>query len=136
MIRSGPDILVDEPTEGRLRGVARSSSIVSGEALWFESADVHLRARPEAFASSSLVPALHLGSRLIFGAPLDPGWLQNCERLLAILHEWWGYPQLLPEAPPSRYALAEAGTRTALLFSGGVDSFYTLLRCPDGSMTW
>jgi hypothetical protein len=127
---SGSNILVDELTETSAHEKSRVCSVVARERLWFESSDVQLQARPEAYASALLIPALHLGSRLVLQAPLDSHWRQNCTSLLAVLHEWWDYPQLLPEAPPGDRNLT-AGTKTALLFSGGVDSFYTLLRCPE-----
>jgi hypothetical protein len=131
MIRTGSDILVDELTESRVQGKSRISSIVLGEELWFESSDVQLQTRPEVYASALLIPTLHVGSRLVLKTPLDSLWRQNCGRLLAVLQEWWGYPQLPPDTPPNEHVTTAAGTRTALCFSGGIDSFYTLLRYPE-----
>jgi hypothetical protein len=131
MIGSGSDILVDELTEARVQGKSRVCSVVAREPLWFESSEIQLQASAEAYACALLIPALHLGSRLALKAPLDSRWLRNCADLLMVLQEWWGYPRLLPDAPPGGHEQATAGTKTALLFSGGVDSFYTLLNCPE-----
>ena len=131
MIGSASNILVEQPTESRVQGKTRVSSVVCREPLWFESSDVQLRPSPEAYASALLIPALHVGSRLVLKESLDPLWLQNCARLLAVLQEWWGYPQMVPETPLEGRVPSAAGTQTALCFSGGIDSFYTLLRCPE-----
>jgi hypothetical protein len=131
MNATGSNILVNELTETSVQEKSRVCSVVAGERLWFESSDVQLQARPEAYASALLIPALHLGSQLVLQAPHDSHWRQNCTRLLAVLQEWWDYPQLLPDAKPGGREQVSVGTKTALLFSGGVDSFYTLLRCPE-----
>src|SRR5262249_25540970 len=42
-------------------------------------------------------------------------------------NQWWGYPEIIPE-PFHNPRQAPRATQTALCFSGGVDSFHTLLR--------
>ena len=137
----------------------RVTAEVDGLPVWFESGDVALEAAPEAVASAFLLPALHFGDRLTLDQALDPVWSANAGRLVAIFHDWWRYPRLVPEAPtasleadgaapssagqsrpansePGAARPAEAASRgaVALFFSGGVDSFYSLLhggRRPD-----
>jgi hypothetical protein len=109
-------------------GLHRVAAEAAGAALWFESADAPLCASPEAYGSAMLVAALHAGSQLELGQAACREWLSNIERLLPILQEWWGYPALVPLAPCLDKAAAAPGAQTALCFSGGVDSFYSLLR--------
>jgi len=107
--------------------VSRVEVDVDGRTLWYESTDVLLRPAPEGFGSALLPPTLHRGRRLRIDGPVDATWLGNVERLLPIYHRWWGYPEKAPvaetvvEEEPSRTAT------TAICFTGGVDSFHTLL---------
>ena len=144
--------------EGEVR---RVTAEVDGEPAWIESADCDLLPAPEAFASAFLLPALHRGAPLEVAGPLDPAWLANVEQLMWIWQDWWEYPVLLPRAPgapepapagrrvngedalagrgptaPAPSAAPGSGPAVrpgvALFFSGGVDSFYSLLRCGAG----
>ena len=108
---------------------------VGGEPLWFESPDIALRPSSEAFGCALLVAALHDGRSLTIEGEVSATWLSNTARLLDVFQEWWGYPRLKPLVAPARAAPARAVAGegpatelTALCFSGGVDSFYSLLR--------
>jgi hypothetical protein len=108
---------------------------VDGTSVWFESADLPLRASAECFASAFLVPALARGARLVSQAPLDPEWLAGAARLADVFHGWWKYPRLVPvgapvEPPPPHAPEADSRAR-GLFFSAGVDSFHALLRCGE-----
>ncbi len=107
----------------------RVTACVDGTPVWFESRDLALSAAPEAFASAFLIPALHRGARLRLADALDAGWTANMDRLLPVLGEWWRYPALAPAAPAPATAPRAAPARdgSALFFSGGLDSFYSLL---------
>jgi hypothetical protein len=112
----------------------RVSADVDGEPLWFESKDLQLSPAPEAYASAMLIPALDRGEALMIDDALNETWLSNVRQLLPIFQEWWGFPEFEPQ-PDRVRSDEEAGPgeeartgRTALCFSGGVDSFYTLLR--------
>jgi hypothetical protein len=104
---------------------------VNGTRISFRSADVALRPSAEAFASALWLPALHADRDLEIDAPLDPSFVDNLNAFAAVAHEWWGYqPRRIRSAgrrtlepPPTVHA-------TALCFTGGVDSFYSLLRTP------
>lgn len=109
----------------------RVAADVDGAVMWFESADLPLAAAPEAFGSAALIPALHHGRRLRIADPVDAEWLANLGRMMPLLHRWWRYPALLPEAVPRANASPpDARDRgpIALFFSGGVDSFHRLLK--------
>jgi hypothetical protein len=102
------------------------------ERIWFEV--------PEALAADTspagdpwlvcLLPvAVSLGVPLVLALPVDDRLLSNSARLMDLWHTW--YPQLKP-IPVEASSLDEPhpprGHRTGLLFSGGVDSFFTLLQ--------
>lgn len=123
------EIVIAPPVATRTDGAWRVTADVDGTPVWFECAEVTLAASPEAIASAFLLPSLAHRRRLSSAAPLDPVWLANSRQLVAVFHRWWRYPGLAPSAvaasaPPP----AVAGPRErASFFSGGVDSFHTLL---------
>jgi hypothetical protein len=103
--------------------------------IWFESSDVTLRASVEAFTSAFLVPAAALERPLVVTAPVAADFAAGLPRILDIVGGWWDYSRASPSleiaaapqrAEPDRPPAAKPGG-TALCFSGGVDSFYTLL---------
>lgn len=113
-------------------GIYRASTHVLGEPLWFESSDHSLAPRPEAFGSALLLAAAAQKRRLMFASPADSQWLDNVRVILARAAKWWKYPNPIPvpaEAnPPPQAGGADTAAPAILCFSGGVDSFYTLLR--------
>ncbi len=111
-------------------GVCRISAEVDGEQIWFETADVELARSAEAFASVLLIPSLDQGEVLFLSDPLSPLWRSNVRQSMATFNKWWDYPQLVPvsDAVTEPALKISRSTRTALCFTGGVDSFYTLLR--------
>jgi hypothetical protein len=124
---SHPDIKVSNVRASSGYVSHRVTADVDGVPLWYESDEVELSPAPEAFGAALLLPALHRGRRLSFDAPVCPAWLSNVGRLMKVWRGWWGYPELPPRAEARADARARGG-ETALCFSGGVDSFYTLLR--------
>jgi hypothetical protein len=128
MDASGQPIEINELTKRQRRGVCRVSAVVADYPVWFESADADLSPSWEAFASAFLVPALHLRRPIKIAGPVDGCWRENIESICQRMHEWWGCSSTaqitskgLAELPPPK---AEIGQ----FFSGGVDSFYSLLR--------
>lgn len=97
----------------------------------FVSDDVELDPAPEAFASAFLAAADHRGRVVDVADPLDAGFLEGMARRSAIHRRWW-------ELPPGAALRATARApepkkrhpHRALLFSGGVDSFFSLLCGP------
>jgi hypothetical protein len=131
--------------------VHRVSADIGGERIWFSTRDVELAPAPEALGCAALIPAAAAGRRLRIEAPLDPLWRANAAAVLDLIRVWWGYrgepPAPDPGAASGVAPLARAGVpavgvsrdapdaasaagtrRTALFFSGGVDSFHVLLR--------
>ena len=109
-------------------GAHRVRALVDGEPLWFESADVALHPSPEAFASAMLIPAIARGETLTVEESLSATWLSNVSELFPVFREWWDYAELPPQPAGVRSSEVARSNSTALCFSGGVDSFYTLLR--------
>jgi hypothetical protein len=111
-----------------------------------------LRNRPEAWGTALALPAARTGTALRFDAPVDPTWLAGAQRNVAAAAEWWGgEPTLEVRAaeptpasaswwrrkrrqdatsdPEAKRPPLEDQRGRALCFTGGVDSFYSLLCC-------
>lgn len=137
------DFPVDDIRLERKDGAWVASADLDGERLWFSTRDVELRPAPEAFATAAMIPAAADGRAVRVAAPLDPVWRQNAGRALGVLREWWRYdaPPPVPSSPAvasgssttaaERSAGPDPTGRTALFFSGGVDSFHVLLSNRD-----
>ena len=88
-----------------------------------------VRTSADVFAAAMLVPAMFQHEDLRIEPPISPRLLFNLPRLRDVFHAW--HPQLRPS---EIHALAEPpeqrqpSRRAATFFSGGVDSFYTLLK--------
>jgi hypothetical protein len=111
-------------------GTRRVSASVNGRELWFSSPNAALRPSAEAFAGAMLIPALYAGADIVVEAPLDPAWARNARRYLEIFGRWLNLPAIDIRSPLRKPDGEARGGKTAICFSGGVDSFYTLLRGP------
>jgi len=86
-------------------------------------------ASADTFAATMLVPAMFQNERLQIDPPLSPRLLFNLPRLRDIFHAW--HPDLSRceiQATAGPAAVKRPTNRAATFFSGGVDSFYTLLK--------
>lgn len=111
-------------------GTNRVTAEVDGVPVWFETADVPLAPRPEAFAASFLLAAQLHGRGLVLADPVDARWRRGAGRAASLAHQWWdAAPQGLT-APrrgrPGRGRRRAPGRARALCFTGGVDSFHSL----------
>ncbi|MDP9177914.1 MAG: hypothetical protein M3O61_09565 [Gemmatimonadota bacterium] len=118
-------------TESR-GGVHRVSADVDGIPLWFESSDIQLFAAAEAFGSALLLVSQHRRRRLVIESTVCRTWAENVARVVAIWAGWWGYKMLLPVAETRGGVQLQRShaSATALCFSGGVDSFFSLVTGP------
>ena len=121
----------------RLTGtVLYDDGAVRPEEYWFDV--------PEQYADSlsetgnpwlvCLVPlAVSLGEPLRIGKPVDSVLLGNIHKLMGIWRCW--YPSLDPVQIEAQTFECRSGRgeRTAAFFSGGVDSFFTVLRHSSGN---
>jgi len=151
---SSGEWLIDAPTLRRLPGGgSRIDLAVAGFPLWFESPDAVLSPRVEAWIAALAIPAARIDAELILLEPLpDPAWLAEVQRNVACAAGWWGGEDAValrsvrPDGPPtvapvppgpaageSEAAGAGAGGRRGHLqcFTGGVDSFFSLLTQPS-----
>lgn len=88
---------------------------------------------PDAFAVAMLVPAMIAGEPLEIVPPLSPRLLFHLPRIRDIFHAW--HPEFVRSeirAVASPDDARPTGTQAATFFSGGVDSFYTLLKYRGG----
>jgi len=85
-----------------------------------------------AWLISMLPLAITLGCPLSMELPVDTVLLENARRLMAIWGEWYRNLRPVPLNVPVHTAAEPAGPRPiGLFFSGGIDSFYTLLRAKE-----
>lgn len=128
--------LVEAATTSPLRDELRT--VIDGEELWVRAPGHRLHDVPEAWGTMLAIPAARTGSAIRLSRPVDPTWLTGARANVARMAGWWGgVPDLhLETAPPSRWArIARAfdldrpvpARGRALCFTGGVDSFFSLL---------
>lgn len=93
----------------------------------FIEADTGLAARIEAGLAAALLPALAGGATLVCRQPADTVFLANLHEIARIAAEWWRWRNRDPVRCEGAAGPAAAGGQ-AMFFTGGVDSFCTLLR--------
>lgn len=123
-------ITITKPVYKEDAGLCRISAQVNGSEVWYETSGTQLQPSAEAFASAFLVIALEQGADLIVEAPLSAQWLENSKFLMAAFRQWWKYPEIKISSLKGTTNLPPPGSQKAMCFTGGVDSFYTLLRTP------
>jgi hypothetical protein len=109
-------------------GSHRVTAEVAGREVWFESRDLPLHASVEAFGSALLIPALYDGSRLELDQAVCPTWQEGAREAVTLSSRWWQLPLLLPETKPLTTTSPARAAGAALCFTGGLDSFHSLLR--------
>lgn len=91
---------------------------------------------PEAALVAGLLPAMRRGEDLHLDAPVSPRLLEGVAKVQEVFTTWdrtihldelW-YRRIEVTAPGTRPAAAEVGRGTACFFTGGVDSFHTVIR--------
>ncbi|HEX6667031.1 MAG TPA: polysaccharide pyruvyl transferase family protein [Solirubrobacterales bacterium] len=106
--------------------------------VWFRT-ESELTPNADAALAACLMPAMRNGGRLRMTDPVSPRILRNQREFQAIQVAWsrewnFGVPPLKEvelEAPERPLDPAPASGRVAAFFSGGVDSFATVLENPD-----
>jgi hypothetical protein len=107
---------------------------LDGAPVWFASRDVGLAASPEAAACLVAYPCLATGRPLRFSGQ-QPGesFLASVRGATGLMAGWWGLAPLetmvAPDCPPPP-ADPPRAKGTALFFSGGLDSYYSLFHFP------
>jgi hypothetical protein len=104
--------------------------------LYFEypiEFEAFVTASPDPFAAAMLVPAMLAGEALEIGPPISPRLHFHLPRIRDIFHAW--HPEFHRSDVRATACATQpkpSGTRAATCFSGGVDSFYTLLKYRTG----
>lgn len=100
--------------------------------VWFRTREEHadlLSSRAETFVASTLYLAMLRGAKLRVHAPLSPSFLRNLDEVQAIWSCWHPNSQLIEiEADNESESTLDAPERAISMFSGGVDSCFTVWR--------
>ncbi|MCC7529636.1 MAG: hypothetical protein IT342_14015, partial [Candidatus Melainabacteria bacterium] len=98
-----------------------------GQPVWFESEDIELEPSIEALGTIWLIPCILSNRSIKFEQPVCKVWYENAHGIIDFLKDNWGTAKidLHAETYETEAVPQEAA---AICFSGGVDSFYTLLR--------
>lgn len=104
---------------------------LDGVELWFcypGEYYEYLSETGNAFVAALLFPAMRMGSNLRVEGIVSEKLLVGLQEFMAITHQWW--PELTPIdiETDSVKIVSHQSQSTGLFFSGGVDSFYTLLK--------
>lgn len=110
---------------------------LSGRRLWFRFPsewEEHVCVDGTAFLPVLLQVAMRCGEELRIQAPVDAVLLRGARQAMRIYHRWDRACRMIDIVVADETTGEERGRYAATLFSGGVDSFYTLLKhCSDGS---
>ena len=101
------------------------------------SASMVMTAIADPFAAAMLMPSMQSGEPLEIIPPVSPRLSFNLPRIWDIFHTWWPHLARIPIRAEPRPIHARHGPDCgATFFSGGVDSFYSLLkhRCGAGTL--
>jgi hypothetical protein len=90
----------------------------------------------DAFAAAMLLPAMRAGETLCIRPPVSPRLCLMLPRIRDIFHTWWPHLARVDiDVTPADADSRPPPARMATFFSGGVDSFYTLLKHRGGDGT-
>ena len=126
------DVSPDTPGFVRLTGIVERESGETFE-VWYEvpsELETDLSESSNPWLVAMLPHALPTGETIVSDIPADAALLENLKGLIAVWCEW--YPQYLPptiRAPVAPLILdTSPNPKSAVFFSGGVDSWFTVLR--------
>ncbi len=124
----GDELRIGTPRLERSTGGWRVSAEVGETEVWFECEDAALLPSTEGFGSAFLIPALAAKRRLVLEGPVAAAWVSHLGAIMHFCRAWWRYPQLQPAVMIREPTDAPARSpMTGLGFTGGVDSFFSLL---------
>ena len=123
------------PDTVRLQASVRLQSVEGGggEVLWFDFParyEEQLTRSGNPWLAALLPWAAMRNERLEIDAPVDPVLVENARKILGVWRSWPGRRGHLELHCPHEERSARR-TETVALFTGGVDSFYTVLHPPS-----
>ncbi len=105
-------------------GVCRVTATVEGDEVYFEST-VPLRPSAEAFLSAFLIPAMRSGRSVRSEDAVCSTWAAHATEARDIARRYWGFSG--GDVIAARTSLEPLAEATGVFFTGGVDSFHSLL---------
>lgn len=105
----------------------RVISQFDGEPAWFESDEVELEPSIEAFGSLWLTPCILSNRDLRLEKPVCKTWYENAHKFIEFYSNCWGTAKIKIHAETYQSSTVRQQAE-AVCFSGGVDSFYTLMK--------
>jgi hypothetical protein len=95
-----------------------------------------VRVAAEAMAAATLLPAMRADRPLAVDGAISPRLCFNLPRIRDIFHCWWPeFRRVALTLQPAADVSDRRGTGAATFFSGGVDSFYSLLKYRSGAFS-
>jgi hypothetical protein len=134
------DVRVEDSPFGRGRARLRAEvryagGTAEGEQYWFDVPEAYageLSTTGNPWVAALLPLAAHSGEPLRLPLPVDRPLIENAERLMRIWQTWYPEVTVAPiEADVTASPAEGKPGKGAAFFSGGVDSFFTVLRCRD-----
>jgi hypothetical protein len=101
--------------------------------IWFEvprDLEGQLSDTANPWIVAMLPYALATGEAIVCDIPVDPALLENLKGLVAVWREWYpqfAQPEIIAPLVPLN-AISVPGNKSAAFFSGGIDSWFTVLR--------
>ena len=99
--------------------------------LFFRSGDVQLQPHSELLVACLLLPAMRRGESLAINGSVDEPYRAHLDAVQGIYHQWDRTLTPVEIQSGVHSAVRPSGSRVGAFFSGGVDSFYTLLEHQD-----
>ncbi len=120
------EAVIGDINHERVGSTSRIVSPFDGEPAWFESDDIELAPSVEAFGTLWLTPCILTNRNLRFKNPICKTWYENALRIIDFFSDHWGTAKIKIFA--ETYETPDAPQQAeAVCFSGGVDSFHTLM---------
>jgi hypothetical protein len=117
--------------DARRVGALLQLGSVSGE-LSFASHDIALAEPGNAFLATALLPSMLAATRLEVDAPVSPRLLAALPEIMQLVHGWDPrYRPIRIHVGSERLLARDDGRGVACFFSGGIDSFHSVLQNLD-----
>jgi hypothetical protein len=123
------------PDGARLRGTIETEGGRDRVELYFDyrAPEEFVGHSADAFAAAMLLPCMRVGEPLEVDPPLSSQMCFSLPRIRDVFHTWWPqFTRIEIRTTAGGVGSVAGRPRAATFFSGGVDSFYTLLKHRSG----